>query len=53
MSSRSRRVSWRGSRLRSGQSHGYISGLDPQRTLDDLAEDARGCHVGWWYDVFF
>jgi hypothetical protein len=21
------------------------------RTLDDLAEDARGCHVGWWICV--
>ena len=53
MSSRSQRASWRGSRLWSGQSHGYISGLHPPRTLDDLAEDARGCHVGWWYDVLF
>jgi len=53
MSSRSRRASWRGSRLWSGQSHGYISGVHLPRTLDNLAEDARGCHFGWWYDVLF
>lgn len=53
MSSRSQRASWRGSLLQSGQSHGYMSGLDRRPTLDDLAEDARGCHVGWWYDVLF
>jgi len=31
--------------------HDCISGFQCRPTLDDLAEDARGCHVGWWYDV--
>ena len=46
MSSRFQRASWRGSRLLFGQSHAYVSGLRLSRTLDDLAENARGCHVG-------
>jgi len=57
MSFRSRRASWTGSRLRElvvrlRRLHGinHIGGLRRccLHTLDDLAEDARGCHVGWW-----